>query len=45
MGRHSRKPRRRSRFVLVLQVGFVVLQLCLALIEGLEVIARLLGNL
>lgn len=45
LSRHSRKPRRQSRFVLVLQVGLVVLQLWLALIESVDAITRLLGDL
>jgi hypothetical protein len=45
LSRHFRKPRRQSRFVLVLQVGLVVLQLCLALIESVDAITRLLGDL
>ncbi|MFC4855033.1 hypothetical protein [Actinophytocola glycyrrhizae] len=45
MSRHSRKPRRQSRFVLVSQVCLVVLQLCLALTESVDAITRLLGDL
>lgn len=45
LSRHSRKPRRQSRLVLVLQLGLVVLQLWLALVESVETITRLLGDL
>jgi hypothetical protein len=45
LGKHRRKPRRQSRVVLVLQLGLVVLQLYLALVEGVDAITRLLDDL
>ncbi|HEY0640158.1 MAG TPA: hypothetical protein VGD67_21220 [Pseudonocardiaceae bacterium] len=45
MSKHSRKPRRQSQFILVLQLGLVVLQLSLVLIESVHAITRLLGDL
>jgi hypothetical protein len=45
LSRHSRKPRRQSRFVLVLQVGLVALQLCVVLIEIVDAMIRLLADL
>lgn len=44
-GKHSRKPRRQSQSVLVLQIGFVLLQLGLVLIEVVDAVTRLLGYL
>ncbi|WP_285633258.1 hypothetical protein [Lentzea sp. NBRC 102530] len=42
MTKHSRKPRRQSRFVLTC---FVALQFCVVLIEVVEAITGLLGGL
>lgn len=45
MSRHSRKPRRRSRLVLVSQVVLVLVQLVLVLLESAAAIASLLDEL
>ncbi len=45
MSRHFRKPRRQSRLGLVVWIGLGVLQLCLALAEGVDAISRLLADL
>lgn len=45
MSRHSRKASRQSRHILVLQLGLLLLQLCLALMESVDAITRMLGDL
>ncbi|MGB3438270.1 MAG: hypothetical protein WBA97_05905 [Actinophytocola sp.] len=45
MSKHSRKPRRQSRLVLVLRAVLVVVQLVLVLLESAAAIASLLGDL
>lgn len=45
LSRNFRKPRRWSRLVLMLQLGLVLLQLCLALIESVDAITTFLGDL
>lgn len=45
LSRHSRKPRRPSRFVIVLQAGLAALQLCVVLIEIVDAMTRLLADL
>jgi hypothetical protein len=45
LSRHSRKPRRQSRLVLVLQAALVMVQLVLVLLEGAAAIASALGDL
>jgi hypothetical protein len=45
LSRHSRKPRHQSRRLLVLQVGLVVLQLVLVLLDSAATIASLIGHL
>ena len=45
MSRHSRKPRRQSRVVLVVQAVLVLVQLALVLLESTTAITRLLADL